>query len=350
MRPDKHRFIAYSSLITLLLVLGFALTLPVWGQSSDPYPIPITPGVPLGSPTPEDLVGEDDCYPPQPFSEGDTVFIKAGVNIRDEPSQSSALVWNTMYDNVDERGRPLDIPLAIPARVVGGPVCAQGYNWWQVTGLDNPGWVAEGRPDESGYWVYIPGVGAFAQCDTVYNLRVGQTVDLVDNARVREAADPNSLTKIVVPLGTPVQIIGGPTCIEPYLWWQVRVTVLGFTYEGWMAEAAAGFYYLVPQDLPTLEDGTLCANPLNLTIGARAEVDYFTGPPKTLRIAPDLQSAALFTLVDGVPLIIEGGPICADNFNWWQVRVLGGVQVIGWLSEGSPGIGYWISETLPDDD
>ena len=35
--------------------------------------------------------------------------------------------------------------------VVGGPVCADGYTWWQVTYEGVTGWTAQGSASE--YWV-----------------------------------------------------------------------------------------------------------------------------------------------------------------------------------------------------
>lgn len=35
--------------------------------------------------------------------------------------------------------------------VVGGPTCADGFRWWQVTAQGVTGWIAEG--DENGYWL-----------------------------------------------------------------------------------------------------------------------------------------------------------------------------------------------------
>lgn len=44
------------------------------------------------------------------------------------------------------------LPEGTTFTVTGGPECAQGYRWWQVTLSDGMvGWVAEGAPDE--YWI-----------------------------------------------------------------------------------------------------------------------------------------------------------------------------------------------------
>ena len=35
---------------------------------------------------------------------------------------------------------------AVSLTLTDGPVCADGYNWWHVTGSGQPGWVVEGKP------------------------------------------------------------------------------------------------------------------------------------------------------------------------------------------------------------
>ena len=324
--------------LSVLLLSAMLLSLPL--QTVESQPTILTPGAPLSTPTatPE-LPG--GCYSPLPLSIGEAAFIKPGVNIRNIPNESGALVWNTIYENLDEEGRVIDNPLAVPVTIQEGPVCDQGYNWWRVTGTGNPGWVAEGRPDE-GYWILYSGAATSASCENPYDFAIGQQVDLQYNARVREAPTRQGLTRTVAPFGTPVSILGGPQCVESLLWWYVRVTVVNAVYEGWMAATNEDVDLLLPPDLPSLEDGTLCANPLSFAPGDRGYVTYRSGPPKSLRAAPGTDSEFLFSLVRNVPFIIEDGPVCRENLNWWKIRVLASSPVVGWMAEGSPGIGYWI--------
>jgi|GEM_PF-3422668 len=54
--------------------------------------------------------------------------------------------------------------------VIGGPVCADGYTWWQVEYQDDIGWTAEGSPEE--YWLEPLGipVDAASESDTTDDL------------------------------------------------------------------------------------------------------------------------------------------------------------------------------------
>ncbi|QPC84227.1 hypothetical protein G4Y79_07600 [Phototrophicus methaneseepsis] len=352
-----HSTMQHSTRIMRPLALFIVIAMLVWPAAAqdededDDYPRPIAPGetiLPI-----EDLALENGCFAPFPLVAGDLIYIEPGVNIRNGPSQSSALVWNTIYDNLDDRGNVVDNPVYVDAVIVGGPVCAEGLNWWQITGTSNPGWVAEGRRDyEGGYWITAPGTEYRGICDGIYDLQTGEVVDLTYNARIREAPTTQALTKTIVPNENPVTIISGPQCVDGVLWWYVRATVVNVQYEGWMAEGENEVAYLVPEDLevPSLEDGTLCATPYEiLSVGIRGYVNYHDNKPKSLRATPGTDSTLLFTLVDGVPFVIEGGPVCADNMNWWQIRILASTEVVGWMSEGSPSAGYWMSRINPDE-
>lgn len=331
--------------LRLLPVLIAALLLPITlAQTIHNTPIPVTPGAPLYPLTP--TYAPNQCVTPLALKVGEAIYIKSGVNLRNLPSLSGGIVWNTVYDNRDERGRVREQPVNIAATVLEGPVCADGYNWWRVGGLDAPGWVAEGRP-ESGYLLIAPRLASVAGCTPLYPLAAGMTAELRANARVRETADPQSRVKTVAPFGSTVEIVEGGQCVNGYRWWRVRVTVVNFLYDGWMAEGEAGDYYLVPSNLPNAADGTLCGTPLPLAAGTRVYVNDKTNTPHALRVAPDRNAERIATLVNGVPMIVEAGPVCSGNLNWWRVRVLASTPVVGWMAEGSRGVGYWISVLNP---
>lgn len=336
------------STAALLSALLLILPLSTLAQRPpDPTPIPIAPGQPVVPPTP--TLDLNVCLPPLPVQIGQTIFVKPGVNIRSQPNESSAIVWNTSLNNVDERGQPNRRLVNVPARVVGGPVCSGALNWWQIVGLGAPGWVAEGRPERGGLFIIVP-AQAEAGCASRYSIRAGTTVDLLLNARVR--AEPNKRASVltVAPAGTPVEVLSGGECVDGLIWRRVRVVVVGVTYEGWMAEGDGGQFWLVPRDLPNEADGTLCGPPLALSVGQRAAVSTGgVGRAIALRSSPSRDAPLLFSLVDGVPLVIEGGPVCSGNLNWWRVSVLASQPVVGWMAEGSRGVGYWIVPVRADE-
>ncbi|MBE0690992.1 MAG: hypothetical protein IH587_12815, partial [Anaerolineae bacterium] len=89
--------------------------------------ISLTPNV---GPT---LTPPGGCFPSLTLGVGDEIGIRAGINLRAQPSASGAQV---NY-----------FALPVVAYVTDGPVCADGYNWWRVRGVGDPGWVAEGKPE-----------------------------------------------------------------------------------------------------------------------------------------------------------------------------------------------------------
>ncbi len=335
-------------LLAALFITG--VVLPVVAQD-ETRPIGITPGTPLPGRTPvPPTLTFDECYPPLPIESGQQIYIRNNVNIRAEPDGSSAIVWNTAYNNRPDDPDAVLVPLSIPAFVEEGPVCTRGYNWWRVDIVGVDGWVAEGRPDDIGYLLIIPGVDFSTACENPLPLAPGTTADLVLDARVRTEPDSEARVRTVAPAGTPVSIVAGPECVEDVNWYLVRVTVVDFTYEGWMAQGEDGALWLLPGDLPSTADGTLCGDPLPFGLGDRGWVDYRDDIPKTLRAAPGTDGLPLFTLVDGVPFIVIGGPVCRENLNWWQIQILSSRPVVGWVAEGSSGVGYWLTELDPEEE
>ncbi|HEX2906815.1 MAG TPA: SH3 domain-containing protein, partial [Phototrophicaceae bacterium] len=200
----------------------------------------------------------------------------------------------------------------------------------------------EGRPGN--YWIYgsEPPLNSTPVCNSPLGFTAGAQIELLYGLRVRTEPTLNALVLTVAPVGTTVSILEGPSCGEGFNWWRVQVTVLGITYNGWVAEGERGNGddYLQPDNfVPT----PVCGLPLRLGAGSRAYVQYSPGEsPKNLRMAPDLDGELVATLVDGIGFEITGAPICADGLNWWPIRILSRPDVQGWFAEGGP-VNYWIT-------
>ncbi|MGJ3237419.1 MAG: SH3 domain-containing protein [Anaerolineae bacterium] len=356
----------FTALVLMLVMVMLALTLtstqPVTAQDVDvgTPPVIITPGEPLGGRLGPEIVptlGFNTCYPPLPIAIGDVIYIEPGVNIRSAADFSSAIVWNTSQQQVDEEGNrlPPNEEFNVEAFVVGGPICMNGYNWWQVNvSGGNDGWVAEGRPNEPGaYYLRVPGLATTGEitCTPPFAFDLGENALVTQNVRVREQPNTDGRVQTVVPSGTQVQVLSEPEC-DPrtgLVWFLVRATVVNFVYTGWISQGANGAIWLLPTDLPSEEAGTLCGSPLDFAIGTLGYVNSFDRRARHLRNAPGLGGGILYLLVDGVPFEFIGGPVCANNLNWWQVRVRSSNPVEGWIAEGSRAGGYWLSPTDPDE-
>ncbi len=311
-------------LVTIALLFALALAL---GMLTPIAPVDaqgLTTQQPLASPTP---VG--GCVAAQNFVQGEVVYVRSGVNVRHLPTLSGAMV-NYFVENV-------------VAYIDDGPICADGYNWWHIIVQGNDGWIADGDI-QFGPFLQSSGFNINEDpivrgCAPPLSLRTEPRAYLLHNVRIRAEPGQNGRVLTVAPYNTFVEVLDGPQCYEGLNWWFVRTEVVNIVYEGWMAEGVSGNYYAINESTLT---ASVCSPPLNLPIGTRGAVTYNDSAPKSLRAAPGVESELLYTLVRGVPFIVVGGPVCVDDMNWWQIRVLASTEVVGWMGEGGPS-NYWIA-------
>jgi hypothetical protein len=252
------------------------------------------------------------------------VILDPGVNVRNIPSLSGAVV-NYYVD-------------AVVLRITDGPVCANGYNWWRVEGVGNPGWVIEGRPERYFLTGISPTPDPSTICFTPVGLTVGERARVITGTRVHTRAELASLVMTVVPLGSLIDVVRGPVCADGLNWWQVRVPFGNTSILGWVGEGYPDNYWL-ETELPTPTPTPYCPRPLRLSMGTRVGIVYDDAIARSLRAAPSRSAALVERLVGGVALELIGGPVCADGYNWWQVRIVT-TDIIGWVAEGRPGA-YW---------
>lgn len=328
------------SVIMLAGVLSLWLVSPIDAQTATPAVITNTPAS-TSTPsisstlivsTQATTVAIDPCANPLAISVGSIAFLRPGTTIRYQANDSSA--W--MGYNTE----------SLTIEITDGPVCTQNRIWWKVAGLglQNPGWVKE----------FVPGIGYYVipadsetpnSCNAETTLAIGRPAEVYLNTRIRTAAGLDALTQTIVSAGETVLVLGGPECVDGWRWWQVQATVLDITYQGWMAET---FYErTLVADVDADAEDSFCGDPLVFQVGQRGFVDYGAGPPKYLRDAAGLIGTPMFSLVRNVPFVIVDGPVCRNDLNWWKIRVLASTEVIGWMAEGSSGIGYWMRALDP---
>ena len=133
--------------------------------------------------------------------------------------------------------------------VLAGPVCQDGMNWFQVGQGDAVGWTSEGTPAE-GYYLgraTSPVAGNTAGvCKANYatRLAVGMEVSVGDGVQQRIRPQPRKSAAAVAWLapGQAVTIVGGPTCADGWIWWQIANS-MGRTL-GWTSEGDENGYWL----------------------------------------------------------------------------------------------------------
>jgi hypothetical protein len=279
---------------------------------------------------------DNGCLPPLGLAPGQQVTIIGGVYIRALPDLDSGIVAYS--------------PDRIAATVLDGPVCADGFNWWQVERVFNEptfkGWVAQQLPNKL---FVIPNQPEDLPppCPPALDVPLNTAVATYDGIRVREAPSTDARVLTVAQPNTTALVLAGPTCNQGFNWWRVRVEVVGVAYTGWIVEGIPATLADDPQNpitdtalLNPLPDAgpnsQACGPAMPLETGA-VGVLRFSGPPlKNLRVSPSTASNVLYTLPSGIKLSILSGPFCNEGVNWREVRVQGGsVQPQGWIAEGT---------------
>lgn len=279
----------------------------------------------------EDIQRNRACVEPLAIPIGSEVTIIGGMYIRSLADIDSGIVAYT--------------PGRIAATVIGGPSCADGYNWWQVERVAGDpifkGWVAEGRPARQYLFVNEPESDELA-CPAPLNAQVNQAVSVYRGLRVREEPTTESRTLTITQPDESALILGASVCAEGYNWWPVRVEDDFAIYEGWMVE---GFPYLEENRSAPLyinvnpdagPESIECGTPSPLQVGATGILRFNGSPLKALRASPTTSGELLYSLPSGIQLQILSGPFCNEGVNWRQVRVAAGsVQAEGWMAEGT---------------
>ena len=124
--------------------------------------------------------------------------------------------------------------------VLNGPVCRDGYNWWQVTASGLTGWTAEG---EAGvYWI-DPLVCANGMVSRIApGMRTRVTPGLPNRVRTFPSTSYGAVIA-TIPAGGTALVLNNFYCDEVgRMWWQV---VYGARI-GWTAEGDSGVYWLSP--------------------------------------------------------------------------------------------------------
>ncbi|MCC6615419.1 MAG: hypothetical protein IT320_18240 [Anaerolineae bacterium] len=275
---------------------------------------------PSAAPT---MTPERGCSAPLSLGVGDEIGIRAGINLRAEPSASSAQV---NY-----------FPQPVLAYITDGPVCADGYNWWRVRGVGDPGWVAEGKPYNY-YISLLNTAGNMVACAEPQEIQPGERIRILQSVRVRAEPGSEGLVLTIAPFTSLLPVLDGPVCRDGLNYWQVQVEYGTSDQDvaGWIAEGPGYDYYIEPELRPLYAEAE-CRPPFDFSIGERIVVKGTHGAVRILRGAPSEQAPLVATLIGGLQLTVLDGPVCRDNFNWWQVQVYGGSSdPIGWVAEGTP--------------
>lgn len=277
----------------------------------------------------------------------------------------------TMYDAPNGTSLGAVVP-DTTVLVLDGPQCVERELWWWVTvgnGVEY-GWAREAdggnllmAPTNNGavgggfgtrVLPYIPPAneGSFTYCIGAPRSRlwVGMQVQVNTGGlplRVRTEAGSNGAEITQIPPNTIINVVGGPECRGPDLWWQVAS---GAGEVGWSAERIGNTFYLVPAptsgvmaigELPT-EASYECngALPSRMVGGGVGQV--VAGTTMNFRDYPG--GDVIGRLNSGVPFLADPVIRCVDGLRWFNVRLTDGRT--GWLAEAA-GSDYLVERAMP---
>lgn len=154
------------------------------------------------------------------------------------------------------------IPAGETFKVLEGPVCTEGFNWWKVDYEGMIGWTVEGEVTE--YWIEpftplmtatpgptptpmptgtpIPTVIFTPPLPVINQIEIGTQVRIIDDdpAAFRDRPllrpEPTTSSQPLMPLelGVLLTVVDGPQEADGYRWWQVETAMKT---QGWVVES-----------------------------------------------------------------------------------------------------------------
>ncbi len=193
-----------------------------------PYGESVPPPFPTPTNTPLPPVG---CALPPRLAIGVTGMVVPGLPnaLRSQPGLN--ISGSTVIGNLQQ---------GAIFTVLNGPVCRDGYNWWQVTAGGVTGWTAEGEIGV--YWI-DPLVCANGMVSHIApGMRARVTPGLPNRVRTFPSTSYGAVIA-TIPAGGTALVLSNFHCDEAgRMWWQV---VYGARI-GWTAEGDSGVYWLSP--------------------------------------------------------------------------------------------------------
>ena len=94
-----------------------------------------------------------------------------------------------------------------------------------------------------------------------------------------------------------------------------------------------------PIPFPTKGISCRGAPPIRVKAGDLVHVTTTEGDKLILRSSPEVDDNMITMLLAGIELRIIDGPVCSDNFSYWEIKIPGTIQT-GWVAEGDNSLYY----------
>jgi uncharacterized protein YgiM (DUF1202 family) len=209
------------------------------------------------------------------FATGDRVVVDtAAVNVREGPGLEETVVAVLRGGDA--------------GTVTGGPVVSDGYSWYALAPDDGPsGWVC--------------GECLAPLIDTGF--ATGSVVVATTPLNLRQAPRLGAAVLAVLAEGASGSVLSGPARADGYEWYELTTAHgTGFAAGEFLAIAAGG-ESPVPGRFPIGSLVVVAADSLNL------------------RDAPALSGTVIYVYRAGDPLTVVDGPVAADGYDWYAVRL-----------------------------
>jgi pimeloyl-ACP methyl ester carboxylesterase len=132
---------------------------------------------------------------------------------------------------------------------------------------------------------------------------------------IRSSPGIDSPILATMPDGTQTTILGGPSVVNGFTWWNVRAIVNGTQYTGW---SGIGEWLSPPP-----------------SVGSIVTVSYTSGIGLDLHSSTSRSSTVVVALPEGTQMNVINGPVSSEGYVWWSLRgVLNGTQYTGWSATG----------------
>lgn len=251
----------------------------------------------------------DIALPPQPVTAvGQGYRVTEGMNLRSGAGTGFGVIGSLAAGST--------------GTVIGGPVNANGYRWWQVrTSGGTTGWAASN-------WM-LRTSGGDGPTDppppTDGKFKIGDTARVTEGLNMRSGASTGHGVIAVLPAGTTGRVVGGPASGSGYTWWRIETSRgTGWVVQDWVANQG-GSTPTNPTDPPPPTGG-------KFNIGDSARVTEGLN----MRSGASTGSGVMAILPAGTTATITDGPRSASGYTWWQVRTAYGT---GWVVEN------WVTRT-----
>ena len=245
----------------------------------------------------------DINLPPQPVTAvGQTYRVTETMNFRNGAGLGFAVIGSLVAGGTGS--------------IIGGPVNANGYRWWQVrTTGGSQGWAASNWLVRTSSGPTDPPPPA-----TGGKFNIGDTARVTEGLNMRSGASTGNSVVAVLPVGTTGRVTAGPSSGSGYTWWRIETSRgSGWVVENWIANQGGSTPTDPPTNPPPASGG-------KFSIGDGARVTEGVN----MRSGAGTGNGVIAVLPVGTTGTVVDGPRSASGYTWWRIQTSRGT---GWAAQ-----------------